>query len=122
MSLALAKMYGILIASLAAAGLLVNGHLFDIMNTDFALDALRIGLATYLIYVAFISGQQRIVDNAMLGVGMLYIGMGILGLVSPTLGGLLPSGLTGFDITFHLLTGIVAVLAGMRHGAHYVAG
>jgi hypothetical protein len=122
MSLALAKMYGILIASLAAAGLLVNGHLFDIINTDFALDVLRIGLAFYLIYAAFLSGQQRMVNNALMLVGILYVGMGILGIVSSTLGGLLPSGLTGFDIAFHLLSGIVAILAGMRHGAHYVAG
>lgn len=122
MSLALAKMYGILIASLAAAGILVNGHLFDIMNTDVVLDITRIGLAFYLIYAAFISGQHRMINMALTIVGMLYVVMGVIGLVSPTLAGLLPSGLTGFDIAFHLLIGIVAVMAGQRHNAHYVAG
>jgi hypothetical protein len=50
-------------------------------------------------------------------VGVLYIGMGFMGLLSSTIWGLLPNGLTGFDILFHLVAGIVAVLAGMKSAA-----
>src|SRR3982751_5462652 len=98
MNLQLVRMYGILIASLALLGLFVNNHLFQLMNVDIALDGLRVLLAGFLLYVGFISKDRDLVDTALVGTGVLYVGMGILGLITPTIGGLLPSGLTGFDI------------------------
>jgi uncharacterized membrane protein len=120
MNLQLTRIYAVLIGALAIIGLFVNGHLFGFMNSDIALDLLRVVLAAYLIYVGFVAKSETMATNALLGVGALYIVMGIAGLFSPTLGGILPSGLTGFDVAFHLITGAVAAVAGMRrdHANH----
>lgn len=109
------KMYAVLIGALGIVGLFVSGHLFKFMNVDIALDILRVVLAAYLVYAAFIAKNVKMTTTGLLVVGVLYVVMAIWGLFSSTLGGILPSGLTGFDIVFHLATGIVAVAAGMRH-------
>lgn len=121
MSLRLTRMFGILIAALAVMGLFVSGHLFGIMNTDPALDALRVVLASVLIYIGFAVRDNNLAHVALLMVGLLYVGMALVGLVSPTLGGLVPSGLTGFDIAFHLITGAIATAAGLTRHHHLPA-
>jgi hypothetical protein len=119
-SIMMGKMYALLIGALGIVGLFVSGHLFKLMNVDIALDALRIVLAAYLVYAAFIAKNVKMTANGLLAVGILYLAMAVWGLFSSTLGGILPSGLTGFDIVFHLVTGIVAVAAGMHHSeAHH---
>jgi Na+/phosphate symporter len=112
-NLQLVRMYGILIAALAVLGLFVNNHLFQLMNTDIALDGFRVLLAGFLLYVGFVSKDKQLVHNALLGTGILYLGMGLLGLITPTFGGLLPTGLTGFDVVFHLVTGALATVVAM---------
>lgn len=121
MNLQLVRMYGVLIGALAVMGMFVSGHLLGLTNSDPAFDTLRAVLAAILLYVGFGSRDSRAVDTALLGVGLLYVGMGIVGLFAPTLGGLLPAGLTGFDVAFHLLTGIVAIAAGARRHEHLAA-
>lgn len=115
MNIQLTRMYAILIGTLGIVGLFVSGHLLELMNVDIALDVLRILLTGYLVYVGFIAKSDRQANFALNIVGALYIGMALLGLISPTVGGLLPSGLTGFDVVFHLLTGGLALYAGMHH-------
>jgi uncharacterized membrane protein len=115
MNVRLTKFYAVLIGALALLGLFVSGHLFQLMNTDILIDVLRVALAGYLVYVGFIVHNERMAATALTVVGALYIVMGLAGLFSPTLGGLLPSGLTGFDIGFHLLTGLLAAGAAMRY-------
>lgn len=121
MNAQLAKMYGVLIAALAVSGLFTSGHLFGGVNSDPAVDLLRVLLAGILLYAGFVSRDYRVVDMALLGTGLLYIGMGALALVNSTLGGILPSGLTGFDVGSHLIAGAVAAWAGTRHHEHLAA-
>lgn len=116
MELQLSRIYGIVIGALALIGLFVSGHLFQIMNTDIAIDILRVVLAAYLLYAGFIAKSESMARSALLFTGILYIALGLIGLVSSTIGGLLPSGLTGFDIVFHLATGALATYAGLHHG------
>jgi hypothetical protein len=109
------KVYGILIAALAVAGLFArDGHLFGIMNADPALDWLRVGLAALLLYAGFKSDDATFIRGSLLFVGVLYVGMAILGLADSKLWGLLPNGLTGFDIVFHLVTGAAALSIAAR--------
>jgi hypothetical protein len=121
MNLQLVRIYGIFISALAFLGLFVSGHLFALTNTDTVLDTVRIILAIYLLYAGFFARDDRTVNTALFTVGSLYVGLGVLGLISPTLGGLLPSGLTGFDIVFHLATGALAVYAGLDSRRHVAA-
>jgi hypothetical protein len=117
-----AKVYGVLIALLAVVGLFTSGHAFDLMNVDPMLDILRVVLAAVLLYAGFGAAKQDFVRGSLMVVGFLYVGMGVLGLFNSELWGLLPSGLTGFDIAFHLVTGVaalgVAVAKERPHVAH----
>lgn len=104
------KVYGVLIALLAVMGMFVNeGYILGIMNADIALDWLRVGLALILLYAGFFSEDGRVLRASLWLVGLLYVGMGVLGLADTKLWGLTPQGLTGFDIAFHLVTGLLAI-------------
>jgi hypothetical protein len=113
------KLYAVLMGTLGILGLFVNGHLFKLTNTDMVLDIFRIGLAGYLVYAAFIAKSEKIAASGLLATGALYVAISIWGVFSATLGGMLPSGLTGFDIIFHLMAGAAAVIAGMRYDKAY---
>jgi hypothetical protein len=109
-----AKTYGVLIALLAVLGFVTDSPTFGFINTDNVLDMLRVVLAAMLLYAGFKSDNENFIRGLLVFVGVLYIGMGVLGLLDSKLWGLLPSGLTGFDVLFHLVTGIVAALVGMK--------
>ncbi len=105
------RIYAVLIGLLAVVGFFVpNGsYMFGIMNADTALDWLRLLLALFLLYVGFGSNNAALVRIGLWTTGVLYIGLGLLALFDNTLWGILPTGLTGFDVGFHLVTGLLAV-------------
>lgn len=108
-----AKAAGILVLILALLGFFAgSGMLWGFMNVDPAINFIRILLAIVLLYAGFMA-REEVARAIVLSFGVLYVGMGILGFMSPQLFGLLPSGLTGFDVIFHLLVGIVAFWAGV---------
>lgn len=116
----LAQMLGVVVGLLAVLGLASGDeHLLGLMNIDLTLDIIRIPVAAALLYAGFWAADNLTINNIVLGVGVLYIGMGVLGLMSPELFGLLPHGLTGFDVAFHLVSGLVATAAGMMHRSHH---
>jgi hypothetical protein len=109
------KTYGALIALLAIGGFFIkNGHLLGIMNADTALDWLRVALALSLLYIGFKSDSAGAIRGILVFTGVLYIGMALLGLVDSKFWGMLPNGLTGFDIVFHLVTGAAALVIGLK--------
>jgi hypothetical protein len=117
MSLQLTRIFGVLLAVLVLAGLTMNGHWLGLMNVDTALDLLRIVLAAAALYIGFVSRSFSQARSFLTATAVLYVAMALFGLISPTLFGLLPSGLTGFDIVFHLVTGILAGY-GASHAEH----
>jgi hypothetical protein len=111
----IATVLGIVVGLLGIVGLFVEGdHLLGIMNVDMTLDILRLVLAAALLIVGLVprvpNGAPRAV---VIVVGVLYVGMGLLAFADRTLFGLLPTGLTGFDIGFHLVVGVAAVVLGV---------
>jgi hypothetical protein len=115
------KTYGVLIALLAVMGLFVNdgSHMLGFMNADMALDWLRIALALFVLYAGFVAEDGSLQRSALWTVGVLYVGMGILAMVDPELWGLTPTGLTVFDVGFHLVTGLFAIaVASKKQTAH----
>lgn len=105
----IAQILGILVAGLAVLGLFVeNGHLFGLMNANIPLDMLRFVLAAALLYAGYSSVSPQAVRSVLMFTGVLYLGLALLGLISSTLWGILPSGLTGFDVVFHLVAGAIA--------------
>lgn len=112
------KMYALLIALLAIGGFFIkDGHLLGLMNADTTLDWLRVALAALLLYVGFKATNADVVRGSLMFVGVLYVGMAVLGLIDAELWGLLPNGLTGFDIVFHLVTGAAAIGAALRNNS-----
>lgn len=115
----LAQILGIVVLALALVGLLSgDAKLFGVMNSDLALDLLRLPIAAALLYVGFGTRDNGTINTVIMTVGILYIGMGPIGLISPQFFGMLPNGLTGFDVAFHLVTGILGVMAGLMHERH----
>jgi hypothetical protein len=116
----LAQILGIALLAFIVLGLFAGDtQLLRLMNTDIALDLIRIPVAAALLYAGFMTEDDSQINAIVLTVGVLYIGMGLLGIISPTYFGLLPSGLTGFDIAFHLVTGALGVAAGLMHERHH---
>lgn len=118
----MAQIFGVLVAGLAVLGFFVeDGHLFGLMNANILLDVLRVGLAAALLYVGFGSAPAERIRGVLMFTSVLYVGMGVLGLISSTLWGLLPAGLTGFDIVFHLTTGLLAGIAAAAPNSNHSA-
>ena len=102
-----ARVLGIVVALLAIAGFFVEGELLvGLMNVDITLDVLRVIIAAALLYVGFGRASVGAVRATIIVVGALYVVMGLVAFADPTLFGLLPTGLTGFDIGFHLVVGL----------------
>ncbi|MBL8159315.1 hypothetical protein JNJ66_02570 [Candidatus Saccharibacteria bacterium] len=107
-----AKVFGFLVLGLGLIGLVAGeGHLLGIMNMDAVLDLTRLALAALLLYAVYAAGDNRLVRTGLIVLSVLYLGIGLFGLADPTIGGLLPNGLTSFDILFHLASGAFALYA-----------
>lgn len=113
-SVKIAQVYAGVIGLLALMGLFVDGHLFGFLNVDMMIDLLRVVLVVALIYAAFVSKAASTVAGVLLFIGMLYLAMAVAGLFDNTLMGMLPSGLTGFDVGLHVVLGAIATWAGLR--------
>jgi hypothetical protein len=110
-----AVVLGIAIGLLAIIGFFIEGdHLLGIMNVDLTLDILRLLIAAALLVVGLAPQVPlNVTRGVIVAVGVLYILMGLLAFADPTLFGLLPTGLTGFDVGFHLVVGLAAVVLGI---------
>jgi hypothetical protein len=103
---------GIVVALLGLLGIVSgDGRIAGEMNIDFMLDIARIGLGVLLIYGGLRSDDMS--RTALSVFGVAYLGMFILGLVSPILFGLLPAGLGMIDQILHIGGGIVGIYFGM---------
>jgi hypothetical protein len=107
-----ARILGIIVALLAVVGFFVEGeHLAGIANVDLTLDIVRVVIAAALLYVGFGTTSRGALTAVLAIVGVMYVLMGLLAFADNTLFGLLPTGFTGFDIGFHLVAGVVALIA-----------
>lgn len=109
----LVQLFAVVVAVLAVVGLLTVGRqLFGVMNVDIFLDILRVGLALYLIYAGFYAARnEHTIHNALWTVAVAFLGLSLLGMLDAQLWGLLPAGLSGFDIAFHLTGGLLGLIA-----------
>jgi hypothetical protein len=118
-----ATIFGFLVLALGITGLLAGDkQLFGFINVDILLDISRIGLAGLLLYAVYANRGDNFTRTTLFIFAGLYLIIAIGGMISPTMGGLLPSGLSGFDILFHLTAGLIALYAGAtqeRHITHH---
>lgn len=112
----LARILGVTVAALAVIGLLAGDRqIFGFINIDLGLDILRIPIAAALLYAGFGTRDDDISRSIVLGVGVLFVGMAILGMFSSELFGFLPNRLSEFDVVFHLVSGVICLAAGLTH-------
>lgn len=106
-----ARVLGVIVGLLAIVGFFIEGtHMVGLMNVDIALDVVRLLLAAALLYVGFGPVSDTATRAVVGGVGGLYVLMGLFALADATLFGMLPTGLTSFDIGCHLVVGFAALV------------
>jgi hypothetical protein len=84
------------------------------MNVDTAHSAIRVPVATALILGAF--SRLSITRKILLDTGIVYLVIGMLGVLDKRVYGLLPSKLTRFDLVYHYIIGTLVTWLGIRPG------
>jgi uncharacterized protein DUF4383 len=107
---AYARWMGVAIIIVGGFGLLLGeGLLLGIFNTDVLEDIVHLLTGGLMAYAGYASRDLRMVRTVVGGIGVVYLLAGILGFITPTLFGLLPTGYTVFDNILHLALGIAGI-------------
>jgi hypothetical protein len=107
-----AQVVGIVVVLLGLIGLIVGeGQWLGLLNVDLTEDIIHLITGGLLIYAGFQPNAS--LARTIVGVlGVVYLLVGILGFVSPTLFGLIPGGYTILDNLVHLILGILGIAIG----------
>jgi small-conductance mechanosensitive channel len=107
---------GTTLSVLAIAGFVMpKKHFVRLMNVDVNHSVLRVPLTLALLY-AGTHADLKVTRKILCGIGVFYVCVGSAGLADKRVGGLLPSGLTSFDIVYHFAVGLGAIWMGNRPG------
>ena len=115
-----AQVLGVVLILTGILGLLLGERLLlGILNIDVLEDLVHILTGGLLAYVGFGRPDRALARNVVLGLGVIYLVVGVVGFVVPTLFGLLPDGYTVFDNLLHLALGGLSIAAAIigREGA-----
>ena len=105
-----AQVVGVVIILLGLVGLaLGDQQLGGALNIDLVEDLVHLVTGGLLAYVGFARVAPGLRRNVVGGLGVLYLLVGLLGFVDPTLFGLLPSGYTVVDNLIHLVLGVAGI-------------
>lgn len=105
-----AQVLGVVLILTGVLGLVLGERLLlGILNIDIVEDIVHILTGGILAYVGFGRTDLALARNVVLGLGVIYLLVGLLGFVVPTLFGLLPDGYTVFDNLLHLALGILSI-------------
>jgi hypothetical protein len=91
-------------------------HLCGLMNVDTQHSLLRVPLTLALLYAGSQQSTLHSTRTILSGVGIFYLAIGIAGSADRSVGGVLPSKLTHFDLLYHFGVGTVALWLGSRSG------
>lgn len=104
-----AQIVGIVIILIGLGGLVLGeGHLAGLLNIDLTEDIVHLLTGGLMAYVGF-TGARGTARTVVGGIGVVYLVVGLLGFVAPSLFGLIPSGYTAVDNLIHLALGILGV-------------
>jgi hypothetical protein len=105
----------LLLAVLGITGLFIEGDwLLGVMNVDLPIDLLRLAVViAVLVPLLRKDAAEGALRAILVGVGALYLVMGLVALGDPTFGGIAPTGFTRFDIVLHLMLGAVLLAVGL---------
>ena len=107
-----AKVLGIVLLVVGVLGLVLGSTLFGIFNSDLLEDIIHLGSGGLMAYVGFGLRDNSLARTLVGGLGVVYLLVGLLGFVAPTLFGLIPTGYTLADNLLHLALGILGIVVG----------
>jgi hypothetical protein len=101
-----AQILGVVLILVGVVGLVLGNRVWlGILNVDIVEDIVHLGTGALLAYVGFGQLDLSAARSVVLALGVIYLVVGILGFVVPTMFGLIPHGYTIFDDLLHLALG-----------------
>ena len=117
-----AGVLGVVIVVVGVLGLVLGERqLFDLVNIDITEDIVHLVTGGLLAYVGFGQRDTRLARNVVLGLGVVYLLVGIIGFIVPDLFGLLPHEYSAFDNLFHIALGLVNIAVAWFGGRQAMA-
>lgn len=113
-----AKVVGVVLLLVGIVGVILGDPedgLFGLFNIDIAEDIIHLGTGGLLTYVGF-KGADAAVKTVVMGLGVVYLLVGVLGFIFPELFGLIPHEYSLADNLLHLVLGGLAVAAASAGG------
>ncbi len=105
-----AQVLGVVLILIGVLGLILGDILLlGILNIDVVEDIVHILTGGILAYVGFGPVNIGTARSVVIVLGVVYLLVGILGFILPTLLGLIPHGYTVFDNLLHLLLGVLSI-------------
>ncbi len=105
-----AQILGVVLILIGVVGLILgDALLLGILNIDVVEDIVHILTGGILAYVGFGRIDIGSARTVVIALGVVYLLVGILGFILPTLFGLIPNGYTVFDNLLHLLLGVLSI-------------
>ena len=105
-----AQILGVVLILTGLLGLVLGDKLLlGILNIDILEDIVHLVTGGLLAYVGFARTDLGLARNLVGGLGVIYLVVGLLGFVIPTMFGLLPNGYTVFDNLLHLALGVLSI-------------
>ncbi len=106
---AYAQIAGVILLIVGVLGLVIGNTIAGALNSDLLEDVVHLATGAILAYAGFAIRDNATVRTVVGALGVVYLVVGVLGFVSPTLFGLLPSGYTIFDNILHLGLGVISI-------------
>ena len=101
-----AQILGVVLILVGIVGLILGDKVWlGILNVDIVEDLVHLATGGLLAYVGFSGMDLSAARSVVLALGVVYLLVGILGFVAPTMFGLIPDGYTIFDDLLHLALG-----------------
>jgi hypothetical protein len=106
----LAQILGVVLILVGVVGLVLGDRVWlGILNIDIVEDIVHLVTGGLLAYVGFGRTELSAARSVVLALGVIYLAVGILGFVVPTMFGLIPDGYTVFDNLLHLALGVLGL-------------
>lgn len=108
-----AKIVGVTVLLVGVLGVILGDPedgLFGLFNIDIVEDIVHLGTGGLLTYVGF-AGSNSAVKTVVMGLGVVYLLVGIIGFFIPELFGLIPHEYDVADNILHLALGALALVA-----------
>ena len=112
-----AQILGVVLILIGVVGLLLSDSLLlGILNIDVVEDIVHILTGGILAYVGFGRPDIGAARSVVGALGVVYLLVGILGFILPTLLGLIPSSYSIFDNLLHLVLGVLSLVVAFAQG------